>query len=98
MEWVEPIKDVWWLFLTLFGILGALLKIGADAYRYKHRLERTEKRVSEIREDISYLLRCSFATLDGLKQQGCNGKVVEMYDEMRKFVLTQHGGKEEASK
>lgn len=92
MDWVHIIQEYWWIIITLAAIIGFIVKSMFAMHVVKLRIDRCERHDTEVREDIKYLLRCSFATLDGLKQLKCNGAVVSMYDEMRKFVLTQHKG------
>lgn len=38
MEWVPILKDLWWLWVTLVGILGALWKLAINTNKTKERL------------------------------------------------------------
>ena len=38
MEWVPILKDIWWLWVTLVGILGALWKLAINTNKSKERL------------------------------------------------------------
>ncbi len=38
MEWVPILKDLWWLWVTLVGILGALWKLAINTNKSKERL------------------------------------------------------------
>lgn len=63
MEWVPILKDLWWLWATLFGILGALWKLAINTNKSKERLTQVatnkeaidaiKTEVSEMKDDIS---------------------------------------------
>ena len=63
MEWVPILKDLWWLWVTLVGILGALWKLAINTNKTKERLtqvatnkeaiEAINTEMGELRDDIS---------------------------------------------
>lgn len=83
-------QEVWWLILTVLGIFVWVVSTALKTHTLLKRIDYHDKRIKEEREDIAMLLKSSFATLDGLKQLGANGKTNTMYDEMRKYVLERH--------
>jgi hypothetical protein len=87
---IRSLQQVWWLILTLIGVFVWTTSMAIKIHSLLRRLDYHEKRLMEERQDVSMLLRAQFATLDGLKQMNCNGSVVKMYDEMRKYVLEKH--------
>ena len=40
MEWVPILKDIWWLWVTLVGILGTLWKLAINTNKSKERLQQ----------------------------------------------------------
>ena len=40
MEWVPILKDLWWLWVTLVGILGALWKLAINTNKSKESLQQ----------------------------------------------------------
>ena len=63
MDWIPILKDLWWLWVTLVGILGALWKLAINTNKTKERLtqvatnkeaiEALKGEISTIKEDIS---------------------------------------------
>lgn len=47
----------------------------------------TEAKMQEIKSDIFILTKSVSAILDGLKQQGCNGKVTEAKENLEKYLM-----------
>ena len=47
----------------------------------------TEAKMQEIKADILILTKSVSAILDGLKQQGCNGKVTEAKENLEKYLM-----------
>ena len=87
---VEVLQAYWWMFLIIAGIISYIVKVALEIQAHKARIATIEKLQNYLQEDVRYLLRSSFANLDGLKQLNCNGRVTKMYDEMRLFVLNEH--------
>ena len=46
----------------------------------------TEQKVKEVREELLILTDCMAAVLDGLHQQGCNGKVSEVSEKLSQYM------------
>lgn len=73
MEWVEPVKDFWWLFGVLMAILAALWRLAIQTNKSKEALSQvaTNKEsidalkgeISTIKDDISDIK-------DGVDRQG----------------------------
>lgn len=47
----------------------------------------TEAKMQEIKSDIFILTKSVSAILDGLKQQGCNGKVTEAKENLERYLM-----------
>ena len=47
----------------------------------------TEAKIQELRADILILTKSVSAILDGLKQQGCNGRVTEAKENLEKYLM-----------
>ena len=47
----------------------------------------TEARMQDIKASVMLLTSSVLAILDGLKQQGCNGKVTEAKDSLEKYLM-----------
>lgn len=47
----------------------------------------TEAKMQELKADILILTKSVSAILDGLKQQGCNGKVTEAKENLEKYLM-----------
>lgn len=65
--------------------------------KYDSKLEEMERRIDDnhadteakfqqIQADLLILTDCMEAVLDGLKQQGCNGKVTEQRDKLAQYI------------
>ena len=63
MEWIPILKDLWWLWVTLVGILGALWKLAINTNKTKERLTQVatnkeaiqaiKTEMGEMKDDIS---------------------------------------------
>ena len=63
MDWIPILKDLWWLWVTLVGILGALWKLAINTNKTKERLtqvatnkeaiEAIKTEMGEMKDDIS---------------------------------------------
>jgi hypothetical protein len=88
---LDVIRDLWWLGGVTIGAIAWMISVAIKVHDGKRRIAHLEHSDEKMREDICMLLRSQFATLDGLKQLKCNGPVSSMYDQMRMYVLTNHG-------
>lgn len=61
-------------------VLGAVLKLIAKVNAQQRDFEETREMARRSDETDRLLLKANLAILDGLKQQGCNGKVSEMHE------------------
>lgn len=68
------------LIITIVGVIGSAVKI---LMRFKKLEEHNEKNANLIKE----LARAQFATLDGLKQLGCNGEVTKAHLKLRDEII-----------
>lgn len=57
-----------------------------SAHDQKTKYDNYDKDISDIKEEQCMLTYCMLAVLDGLKQQGCNGKVTEARDALDKYI------------
>lgn len=78
------IKDYWWAFCALVGVLGWVIKLAINLNAMKQQHKRMQR-------DIRKIFSAVFVVLDGLKKMGCNGTVTIEYDAMRKHVLDERG-------
>jgi len=47
----------------------------------------TEAKIQEVRAELEMLTECMYATLDGLHQLGCNGKVTEARSMLDQYLI-----------
>ena len=47
----------------------------------------TEAKIQEVRAELEMLTECMYATLDGLHQLGCNGKVTETRTMLNEYLI-----------
>jgi len=90
--------------LTGLGVIVAIAAgIAAIVALYKYityahdramKWDDTEEQIKEIKAEQCMLTYCMMATLDGLHQLGCNGKVTEARSELDKFMNKQAHGVE----
>jgi len=64
----------------IITVLGAVLKLIAKVNAQQRDFEETREMARRSDETDRLLLKANLAILDGLKQQGCNGKVSEMHE------------------
>jgi len=63
-----------------------IFKSGYKSRKVLQRLERLEMHDEMQRKDIEVLVIANFAILDGLKQQGCNGKVTKAHEGLQEHI------------
>ena len=88
--------------VAAFGIIAAIVAgLGAIATVYKgmvdshdrvQKWDEYDKDIKAIKDEQCMLTYCMMATLDGLKQLGCNGKVTEARDMLDKYMNKQAHG------
>ncbi len=83
---MQTLKDFWWLGASLLGVLAYCVKIGWKVRELIARIERLEKHDKTQREDINVIMRGTYATLCGLKEQGCDGEVTKALDLLRSRI------------
>lgn len=76
-------KDILSLIVLSGSAITALWKIIEGI----GKLLRMVTLVENIAAENKILLKANFVILDGLKQMKCNGRVTQMYDEMRQFLI-----------
>ena len=80
---METLKDFWWLGGVLAGMLIYCVHVGWRMRELIARIERLERHDRTQREDLNVIMRGTYATLCGLKEQGCNGEVSKALDLLR---------------
>lgn len=89
--------------ITAGAVLGAVLSIGGIClviYKWVIKPEQNnkkienlksvhEKDVAGLRDELCVLSYATLATLDGLKQLGCNGEVTKAYNDLSKHINKQ---------
>ena len=61
-------------------VLGAVCRLIAKVNAQQRDFEKIQRMTRRNDETDRLLLKANLAILDGLKQQGCNGKVSEMHE------------------
>lgn len=80
---MQALKDLWWLAAALMGVLAYCVRVGWRVRELIARIERLERHDRTQREDLNVIMRGTYATLCGLKEQGCNGEVTKALDLLR---------------
>lgn len=85
--------------LEIVGIMVALwggvkvIKEIVHSITEKHdqiqKWEEYDQKIKEIKDEQCILTQSMLATLDGLKQLGCNGKVTEARDKLNEYLNAQ---------
>ncbi len=75
------------IIVGVITILGAVGKLIAKLNRQWRAFEETRTLARRNDETARLLLKASLAILDGLKQQGCNGKVSEMHARLLNYAV-----------
>ena len=83
---MQALRDGWWLLGALAGLLAYCMRIGWKTREIMARIERLEKHDGAQRGDINVIMRGTYATLCGLKEQGCNGEVSRALDLLRERI------------
>lgn len=80
---------------ALVAGIGAILSVVRSINSGHDKMQKWdtyEKDLKSLKEEQCMLTYCMMATLDGLKQLGCNGKVTEARSELDKFMNKQAHG------
>lgn len=72
---------------AIVAILTAILRVTAKLDRQLRAHEATKRLAEKNDETGKLLLMASIAILDGLKQQGCNGRVSEMHEKLIRHAV-----------
>ena len=83
MEFTIDTAQVTALIACATAVSGVLV----GAFRLWTRFKRLEKHDKADHAMLIALVEAQFATLDGLRQLGANGKVTEAYDKLQKTVI-----------
>lgn len=73
----------------VFGVMKWVLKQGQNDEELTELRNTHEEDVNALREELCILSYASLATLDGLKQLNCNGKVTEAHEKLSKHINKQ---------
>lgn len=71
----------------LSTILGAVLRLMKKVNAQQRDFEETRALARRSDETDRLLLKASLAILDGLRQQGCNGRVSEMHEMLIAYAV-----------
>ena len=71
----------------LSTILGAVLRLMMKVNAKQREFEETRALARKSDETDRLLLKANLAILDGLKQQGCNGRVSEMHEMLISYAV-----------
>ena len=75
------------LMATVLGVLGTLGGLAAGVVKMIQRLSAVEARLTESAGAMQVLCKGVYASLDGLKQQGCNGLVTQAHKELQEMLF-----------
>ena len=81
-QWIAAVAGI-------ISILGALLKLLGKVNAQQRDFEETRKLARRNDEMCKMLLKADLAILDGLKQQGCNGRVTDMHNKLVAYAVDQ---------
>ena len=79
METVSLLGGISGLAVVIGGFIVAIFKIC-------RRFENVEEAAKYRKEESAILIRSQLAIMEGLKQQGCNGPVSAMRDELQDYI------------
>lgn len=94
---MEMIMDFAKFVVAIAGFITAalvLLRTVTDRHDREQKWDQCEKDIKQVKEEQCMLTYCMMATLDGLHQLGCNGKVTEARSQLDKFMNKQAHGVE----
>ena len=72
---------------AIVAILTAILRASVKLDKQFRTFEATKRLAEKNDETGKMLLMASIAILDGLRQQGCNGKVTEMREKLIRHAV-----------
>lgn len=72
---------------SVMAVGGSICAVLAFLFKIWQRFLRLERHDERTHALMVLLVKSAFATLDGLKQQGCNGAVTKARDELSKYVI-----------
>ena len=78
--------------ISAAAVLAALIAIFTaifTVYRWYLKQERQDADIKQVKDEQCMHTYVLLAILDGLKQQGCNGKVTEAQDKLSKHINQQ---------
>lgn len=86
---IRQLMELVGIIVALWGGYKVIMEI-IDKINVKHdqvqKWEEYDKQIKEIKKEQCMLTYCMLATLDGLKQLGCNGKVTEARERIDKHL------------
>jgi len=62
-------------------------KLAEIETRIAESIADTDAKIQETRAELYIITECMAAVLDGLKQQGCNGKVTEAKNNLESYLI-----------
>jgi len=73
--------------ITVASCAGTLLAVWRWTHRIASRFEQLEEQAMRRKEDDAVILKTLLAVLDGLQQQGCNGKVTAAFETLNNHII-----------
>ena len=70
----------------VIGALAIIFGIVRTIIEWLDRQKEQDKDIKSIKEEMTLITYVLQAVLDGLHQQGCNGKVTEAQDKLSKYI------------
>ena len=84
---MQTLKDLWWLGGVLVAVVAYCVRVGWRVRMLIARIERLEKHDKTQRADLNVIMRGTYATLCGLKEQGCDGEVTKALALLRERIF-----------
>lgn len=78
--------------ITTASVVGAVITLGGavlTVYKWVAKQNKQDSDIKAIKEEQCMHTYVLLAVLDGLKQQGCNGKVTEAQEKLSKHINKQ---------
>ena len=75
------------IFGVIIGVFKKIEKNSARLEKIENRVTALEQETSKIKREDELIIFSLRACLDGLRQQGCNGKVTEAIEAIDQFII-----------
>lgn len=74
------------------AVIVSIIKTINSSHDRAQKWDEYESKIQDIKEEQCMLTYCMMATLDGLHQLGCNGKVTQARSDLDKYMNKQAHG------